>query len=208
MAKKKENELTYLQMPLPTAAKEQRQTRVNWSGLNKTQVLDTGELSLEENISTFEAPYLTPSPKRVKVRTVSGTPIGLFGFDDFLIVLYKSGGVVKIDHITNIDGSAAVKTGTLDSGNTTTEQRCVVVMGVFAGNPLDGVYTKKLLVFPDKMSMDFKPSGSSFDPAKIALMPKIKYATVHLSRLYGVGYGAGSTEPDRIFVSGFNDYSN
>lgn len=208
MAKKKETELTYLQVPLPSESKEKTTTRVNWSGLNKTQILDTGELSFEENISTFEAPYLTPSPKRMKVRTVSGTPVGLFGFDDFLIVLYKSGSTVKIDHITHIDGNATVKTGTLDSGNSSTEQRCVVMMSLFEGNPLDGEYTKKLLIFPDKMSMDFRPSGSSFDPAEITPMPNIKYATVHLSRLYGVGYGTNSSEPDRIFVSGFNDYAN
>jgi len=195
-------------MPLPSPAKEKRVVKVNWSGLNKTQILDTGELSLEENISTLEAPYLTPSPEPRWLKSYgNATPISMFGFDNFLIVIYKSGGTVYIDHITNIDTGAGtvLKTGTLSSS---ADQRCVLMFNVFNGNPLDGTYDKKLVIFPDKMSMDFVPPGSSFNPAIIEYMPNIRFATVYLSRIFGVGAGTNSDRPDRFFVSGFNDYSN
>lgn len=63
MAKKKEEQLSYLQMPLPEGQKSSRVVKVNWSGLNLRQTMDTGALSYEKNISTKEAPYLAPSGK-------------------------------------------------------------------------------------------------------------------------------------------------
>ena len=105
MAKKKENELTYLQLPLPEGFKYYKMTKLVWSGLNKRQTLDTGDLSAEKNISTAEAPYLTPSKERSAYfndRAASGyDPISLFGFDDFLIYIYDdiSNGQIRLDYI-------------------------------------------------------------------------------------------------------------
>jgi hypothetical protein len=95
VAKKKENRLTYLQMPLPEGRKAYKMTKRSWSGLNYRQTIDTGALSMEENISTLEAPYLVPSQKRdvVGVGAVQASyphPIGIWGFDDFLLVLYSN----------------------------------------------------------------------------------------------------------------------
>jgi hypothetical protein len=209
MAKKKKEELSYLQMPLPAEAKAKRTVRLNWSGLNKTQTLDTGELSFEHNISTYEAPYLTPSMKRKNLLTYNGsTPISMFGFDDFLLVIYKFGDNVKIDHYTNIDYGPVIRTGTMGSGNNTTEQRCVVQFNILEpSNPVDGVTKKKLIIFPDKVSMDFKPTTPLFYPAQISPMPNIKYATVRLSRIFGLGRGTNSNAIDRIFVSAFMDHA-
>lgn len=60
MAKKKE-ELSYLQMPLPSGQSTKRSVRLDWSGLNYRKKTGTGVLSYEKNISTREAPCLTPS---------------------------------------------------------------------------------------------------------------------------------------------------
>ena len=96
MAKKKnEDTLQYLQMPLPQSGKYSKMTKVAFGGLNKRYTLDSGELSMESNISTNEYPYLVPSyaPETVYewLYTTNGNgyvnPIGLFGFDDFLIVI-------------------------------------------------------------------------------------------------------------------------
>ena len=62
-----------------------------------------------------------------------------------------------------------------------------------------GEFVNKLLIFPDRMSMDFEVA-SNFTPALITGMPNIKYATVHLSRLFGVDDG-------RVYASEFNDYA-
>ena len=78
MAKKKENKLTYLQMPLPQGVKSRKMVKIDWSGLNYRNTKDTGEISKELNISTYFAPYLTPSAKKTQVKdnvfekTISG----------------------------------------------------------------------------------------------------------------------------------------
>ena len=64
---KKQNELQFGQVPLPQALKQYSLSKLNWSGLNRRQVIDTGALSMECNISTAEAPYLTPSQSRVDI---------------------------------------------------------------------------------------------------------------------------------------------
>lgn len=80
--------------------------------------------------------------------------------------------------------------------------RSIVKFNVFTNptNPLIGTYQEKLVIFPDRKSIDFNISGN-FTPAYIPGIPRIKYATVHNSRLFGV-------DDTRIYASGFNDYTN
>lgn len=94
MAKKKnENTLSYLQMPLPQGGKYSRMTKLTFGGLNKRQTLDSGEMSMEINISTNEYPYLTPSMKPNEMKHYD-RPIGMFAFEDFVFVMY-------IDKVSN-----------------------------------------------------------------------------------------------------------
>ena len=188
-----------MQMPLPQGSEAQRTAKVDWSGLNYGRDYDTGELSYERNISTSEAPYLTPSQKRAVYKSGYSNPICLYGFDDFLLVVYNSGGA-KIDHIT---ANGTTYTGAL-SGNAT-DMRSIVKFNVYdtPTDPIGGQYVQKLLIFPDRQSMDFKPTAN-FAPANLnaglVQVPAIKRAAVHLSRVFGV-------DDDRIYASGFNDYS-
>lgn len=222
MASKNKGQLSYLQMPLPSGQRDTTSTRVNWSGLNRAQKLDTGELSLEENISTTEAPYLTPSPKRREMSVLGKpavpAPIGLWGFSDFLLLLYGDEGRVWAVKLKG-EGAGAPEllpdeikvkktTFTNDYADDFLTLRSVVAMNLYEGGAIDGSYTKKLLLFPEKISMDF--DGKSLAPALITdvIMPNIRYATVHLSRLYGVMGPAKGKEPDRICVSGYNNYAN
>ncbi|MEE0840997.1 MAG: hypothetical protein U0L72_10730, partial [Acutalibacteraceae bacterium] len=69
MAKKKENELTYLQYPLPQGGRAGKMTKLDWSGLNYRNTKDTGEISKELNISTHFAPFLTPSEVKKEIKT-------------------------------------------------------------------------------------------------------------------------------------------
>ena len=208
---KKKTEFTYLQMPLPEGIGGKRSVRVDWSGLNKRHIIDTGELSREENISTQNAPYLTPSAKRKKVFADISLekPIKLCGFDDFLLCLCEVDGRVGAVRI-NKDGTYIKESFPTEDNyaDDFESARSIVAMNVFEGeNALTGRYIKKLIVFPDKVTMDF--DGKDLNCAIIPdeEMPDIRYATVHLSRLYGVA-GSGKGEPDRICVSGFNDYTN
>lgn len=250
---KKESGLTYMQMPLPTGRKYAKMTKRSWSGLNKRQTIDTGALSMEQNISTAEAPYLVPSAKREEYKGRYANPIGMFGFDNFLLVIYREDTTVYVDYIT---ADEDIYTGVLaEDADTEDVPRCVVQFNVYdtPTDPVSGKFVKKLLIFPDKKSMDFEISSDfeisgldvlvkEFDGEKSdtppdtashnyyyrssktsevyrwvddesdsensgwkvdfpPAFPPIKYAAVHLSRLFGVG-------DDRVYASGYNDYTN
>ncbi len=268
--KKKENTLSYLQMPLPEGGKSYKMTKRVWNGLNYRQTIDTGMLSMEENISTEEAPYLVPAPMALPMDEyqygmsdvkVYENPIGLFGFDDFLIAIYREGVTIYVDYITEDEGkNKVVYTGELQRAVSLRGDddypRSVVQFNAYdtPTDPVDGGYIKKLLIFPDRKSMDFEIDGDfeikdlnadveiytndeepylpsdnankekyykntynqivyrwvededdeSNSGWKISVPPggpPIKYATVHLSRVFGV-------DDNRIYASGFNDYSN
>ena len=158
MAKKKnENTLSYLQMPLPQGSKYSKMTKVSFGGLNKRQVIDSGSLSMESNISTNEYPYLTPCNKKLSVLSDYAIPIGMYAFDDFILVIYREDVTVKIDYIT-ADGE--VFTGTLKTGEITSDDdlpRSIVQFNVYdtPTDPISGKFVKRLLIFPDKKSMAF-----------------------------------------------------
>lgn len=269
MAKKEKNELSYLQMPLPQGRAYSKMTKRSWSGLNYRQTIDTGALSMENNISTLEAPYLTPSPKRSVYKKTYEHPIDMFGFDDFLLVLYRVDDALYIDYITS---EKTIYKGTLKASGATEDDeylRSIVQFNVCndTTDPLSCTYSKKILIFPDKKSMDFEiksdfiiddmeviirtysnseaetdesgatiyppPSGADRNsfyrntasedentfyrycqyeakdgstaygwrvcPAPV--VPNIKYAAVHASRLFGVG-------DDCVYASGYNNYAN
>lgn len=184
---KKENKLTYLQMPLPNGRKSYRMTKRSWSGLNYRQKIDTGALSMEYNISTLEAPYLTPSPKWAEQTytyvadheksTTYGengtTLLGIFGFNDFLLVIYRKNKTIYADYIQK---NRFVHTGVIGEALTTDAsdepQRSVVQFNVYdtPTDPMRGEYIRKLLIFPDKVSMYMNISdtihyGADDDPA-------------------------------------------
>ena len=168
MARKKENELTYLQMPIPSGQRYYKQTKVSWGGLNRRQELDTGMLSMEQNISTSEAPYLVPSQKHVRCYNNYGFPIGLFGFDDFLISIYRTSSSIRLDYI-KADGTTY--TGKIQLSGATADddyQRCIVEFNVYDSptDPVSGKYIKKLLIFPDKVSMPMEIDEAESDPSK------------------------------------------
>ncbi|MCK9477996.1 MAG: hypothetical protein M0R40_00655 [Firmicutes bacterium] len=208
MAKKQE-QLTYMQLPLPQGQKQYKLTKVNWSGLNKRQTLDTGVLSMASNISTDEAPYLTPSQKRVVYKEGYTNPISLFGFDDFLFVVYRDDGKIKIDYIKNDSGKSTYTAELKESGATSADekiQRSIVKFNLYddVGDPISGSFEERYIVFPDKKAVYLDDSELKADDLEANgdnPIPDIKYATVHLSRLFGV-------DDDRVYASAFNDYAN
>ena len=169
MAKKKKNEntLQYLQMPLPSGGKYSKMTKVAFGGLNNRYTIDSGEMSMEHNISTKEYPYLTPSEKRTDYLDGSGyeKPISMFAFDNFLLVVYgenlatdgTENYAIKVDYIYN-DSFRTKHTGVIKSEGATEDEltpRSIVQFNVYdtPTDPLTGQYVKKLLCFPDKVSM-------------------------------------------------------
>ena len=175
MAKKKsENTLQYLQMPLPSGGKYSKMTKVAFGGLNNRYTIDSGEMSMECNISTKEYPYLTPSEKRTDYLEGSKyeKPISMFAFDNFLMVVYgeKLGDddyAIKVDYIYN-DSDRTTHTGVIKSEGATEDEltpRSIVQFNVYdtPTDPLTGQYVKKLLCFPDKVSMYMNIVEAKYD---------------------------------------------
>ena len=194
---KKENELLYLQLPVPSGRKYYKMTKRAWNGLNYRQTIDTGALSKEVNISTNEAPYLTPSPQP-KLWLSYQNPISLFGFSDFLILIYREGGAIKADYITK---NKKVYTGVIKKSGATEDddyQRSVVQFNVYnaVNDALSGEYDKKLLIFPDKLSMDFDISAD-FELESMEAEVK-EYANdtgIKQSEYYGYEVKEGADDP-------------
>lgn len=162
--KKKENTLSYLQMPLPQGGRYSKMTKVAFGGLNKRYTIDSGDLTMESNISTNEYPYLTPSNRKKSILNNYKTPISMFAFDDFLIVVYYKENKILVDYITfdkkKPDTVDVVHTGVLqadkDKAKATIDMpRSVVQFNVYdtPTDPVSGQFVKKLLFFPDKASM-------------------------------------------------------
>ena len=172
--KKKENTLSYLQMPLPEGGKYSKMTKVAFGGLNKRYTLDSGDLSMESNISTNEYPYLTPSCRKELYKggyyvNNAKYPISMAAFDDFLIVVYYEKTLadsvwhyeIKVDYITeDEDENVIIHTGILESNKDKAEAtidtpRSIVQFNVYdtPTDPITGQFVKRLLFFPDKASM-------------------------------------------------------
>lgn len=240
MAKKKseEKELSYLQMPLTSGQKRQRMTRLSWCGLNRRRVTDTGVLSMEQNISTADPPYLIPSQKRKYKENDNfcGTqdfrriPLYMYGFGPALIAVYwqqdtktSTNGKIKLDYIADTENGPYLYTGVLKNGVTETDakaepQRCIVKFNVYDSNvdAAGGTFDEKFLILPDKYSMNadlaaiqkdgldlvpLEPKKTDNGQENLAAIPDLSYATVHLSRVFGVGKG-------RIYASHFNNYAD
>lgn len=320
MAKKKEEGLKYLQMPLPQPRAAYKTAKINWSGLNLSDDHDTGDLSMEHNISTEDTPYLVPSKPGIAVKyiqklfessPVSLKVLSLYGFDDYLVVIHSENYKIYATYIKTkgdgLDGDPFICRLNPDVVSINDAyDRNIVQFNVYnsATDVVDGEYIKRLLVFPDRVSMpvmsdivkisgsypdncpqtpdtrklycftngatqaiyftyytydgtNWSQSGSAgyFVPNEMTVtvktytnsvspylppdnashryywkntynskvyawadddtgiedtswveqinpsMPPIKYATVHLSRLFGV-------DDSRVYASGFNDYAN
>ena len=151
---KNETNLTYLQVPLPSAVKKAKMVKKSWSGYNRRQTVDTGMLSNEVNVSTAETPYFTPSKKIAKnsysggyysVSSSNRISMGIFGFADFFIVVYgdKANKKIMLDYVKNGDSGYSVFTETLKENATDDDykqQRCIVSFNVYdiTTDPVEG----------------------------------------------------------------------
>lgn len=192
----------YLSSALPSAETVYGASKYSFGGLNLKLDTDTGELTEAKNITLERLPVLTTAPKPSVIGEGYQEPISLHAFDDFLLVVYKEENAVKMDYIKG----DAVYTGVIDATGECTAPRSIVQFNVYSDpeDPVGGEYIKKLLIFPDKQSIDYEITAD-FTPASLDagenILPNIKYACVYYSRLFGV-------DDDRIYASAFNDYSN
>jgi hypothetical protein len=168
-------------------------------------------LSFEENMCTADYPYISPAQDMEKFKVgdmelVFNTDhvLGLYGSDDFLILAYRSGEeeVTFYKIIKNAGGdlstsSEAIKTADVIS------QRSIIQFNVYNSDEnLVGSYDRRIVIFPDKLATPYDGDLSleSIETEGNAI-PSLKYATVHLSRVFGV-------DDSKVYASAYNDYTN
>ena len=213
MADKKKG-LSFLQLPIPPQVRRAKVTKKSWTELNMRQTVDSGALSYEENISTEAFPYLIPCDKGEGVCTIgdkNSLPLSIHGFDDFLIICH-GGKITRVtkngDNYVTETAKASTESDSEDyESEDNISQRSVLQFNVFNdkdGTSLNGSFDRRIIIFPDKVSLPYSDKeafvASTFETKENAI-PNLKYATVHLSRVFGV-------DDSRVYASAFNDYSN
>jgi hypothetical protein len=194
-------EFSYGAMAVPSSEATYRLVRWGWGGLNRTDVIDSGDITDCDGVN-IHPPYVDAAASFLPVAQYE-EPVGIYGFDDFLLVLYRAGGKIRCD----IRRGEGVYTGIIgDALGTDADfvHRSVVQFNVAEGteNIVSASFRRKLLVFPDRVSLDFDISASGFTAASLgSTYPSIKYATVYGSRLFGV-------DDNLVYASSYNDYAD
>lgn len=187
---------------LPQGERRTKVKQTLWRGLDRRRGFDSGTLTDCTNVDTTFLPALRGAKGAVIVATGYARVLGAYAAEDFLFVVYKSGTQILAD----LRRGGSVFTGVLaENAASDQERRCIVAFNRYSTplDPLSGSYEKQLLVFPDGKYCRSDVTAD-FTFAKIAgetEMPRIRYATVYLSRVFGV-------DGDRVYASAFNDPSD
>lgn len=187
----------YMKAVLPEGENRCKVKKNQWGGLDRSRTFDSGGISEARNIDTSFLPALRSAPAPKTVSSACGTPLGAFAGDGYLFTVYSANGKVYAKRIVEGVESVAVLS---EDGNDTRE-RCIVPFNRYTAplDPLSGTYEKLLLIFPDKKCCSADIDAKiEFADISSKPMPDIKYATVHMSRVFGV-------DGDRIYASAFND---
>lgn len=222
------NSIPYLNVPLPgasntgnpsapyasvpaddgTSGRRYTTRQVEWSGLNRATYIDTGTLTDVSGVTMKALPYLETDNIFMRFQGYSDKKIiCLAGIGDSLIVVYNGSNKVMLD-VYNVTSISFIKkaSGVIRenaAGDYT--YRSIVQFNVYKTptDPIDGEFDRKILIFPDKLSMNYVTdlSGDIEFSYLGDTYPDIKLAAVQDSRLFGV-------DDARIYASGANDYAN
>ena len=196
----KRNEFVYLSSSLPSAESRYSILRWGWGGINRTDTIDSGQISDCSGVD-IDPPKITASHKFTNY-THYAEPIGIFGFDDFLIVIYRDSGKIKVDWRRGNDTRTGV-IGNAKNDLLDFRKRSVVQFNVAKNteNIVASTFERKLLIFPDCVSMDFRPSASNTISSLGSTYPNLHMASVYGPRVYGV-------DSNLVYASSYNDYAN
>lgn len=204
----KEEEFRYGSSHLPDGEAKYRVIRWGWNGLNRTDEIDTGQLSDSFGIIA-DPPVLYPL-RDPKLWSTYDEPISIHGFDDKLIVIFREDGKIKADVNVYDPASGTTTTYQHEVGNAlgTDEDftpRSVVqfnVVDTSSGNIAAYTYDRRVLVYPDCFSMDFYINGMNPDGhfnTQENPIPNLRMAAVYGSRVFGVDENA-------VYASAYNSY--
>lgn len=226
MANKKSEGIPYGSMPVPKGESRYSMMRWGWNGLNRTDTIDSGNITDCHNVMISQSGVETFANWE-SYNLALYKKIGVFGFDDFLIVIDRAdealGGKLYIEQYA-FDGDTLIKLGSqkaLESQcSESDEPRSVVQFNtaVTEGEIVSAEYVRKLLIYPDMVSIplvyseehgryvigdpeyfDYAMDSESGEVIKNP-QPKLKDVTVYAGRIFGV-------DDNKIYASEFNNYS-
>lgn len=196
------SEFSYLSACLPSGNSIYRTTKQSFGILNEKNTSDGNCITKCENISMDEYPQITPRKRWEffnKYNDYYEDVRAFSGFEDRLFIVYAKNGSIVLDVYK---GSERALTTVLKNEEDDLK-RSIVLFNVASSDTLniaEVTYTKKILIFPDKMSLDFDLL-KALTPMEITNMPDIKQAVVHNSRLFGI-------DENMVYASAYNDYSD
>lgn len=206
MAKKKEQEYTYMGVALPNGEREYETVRWKFGGINRRDRIDTGEFTDMCGISS-EADYLTVDPPFARSTEISKQykiPVQVESFDNFQLVLYvNEGGSLMADMIA--PGCPPTTVLVNESNPFDDDKRSVVLFNVCKiedGNIVKAEFEPTILVFPDKKSFPATPTtGEDMTATDLgSAYPNLITATSFQGRVFG-------SDGKRVFASEYNDYA-
>lgn len=192
------SERTFMQTVIPSGESEYASMRTGFGGLNETGQIDTGEISSGAGFTTAHLPEIRTIRTPGSVRTFTADVITATAVADIILVVAFDGASTNLYYLRG--GNMYV--GKLADGEDRRE-RSIVQFNVYDDpTAVTGKFVKKLLVFPDKKTLDYD-IASNFTLATMpdSVVPNIDYATVFNARLFGVKDG-------KIYASAFNSYAN
>ena len=208
----------YGAMAIPKGESRYSILRWGWGGLNSTDTIDSGNITDCSGVS-INPPYVDSyADLMYTLYLTDQTVIGVYGFDDYFIVIYQSAAKkLYVMQVWN-NGPSDFGSVTRELGNSETnkhydsnEPRSVVRFNaaVETENIVNATYVKRILIYPDCFSFDLgydENFGRNVIGEAANLntegspQPPIKYAAVYASRLFGV-------DNNKIYASEFNNYA-
>lgn len=198
---KKNDTFSYGAAAIPSGETKYSVIRWGWNGLNRSDKIDTGVITDCSGV-IIDPPYVLPTitPKNL---CHYAEPISVFGFGKNLLVVYRDGGSIKVDYRLPDGTVYSGSLGAAHGDETDFVERTAVQFNVATNtkNIIEAEFDRKILIFPDAYSMPFVPA-SDFTPAYLGdTYPKLKYASVYGSRVFGV-------DDNLVYASAYNDYAD
>ena len=229
MAKKDERP-PYGSVSIPSGERKYNVIRWGWQGLNRTDDIDTGQLSDAGGV-VIDQPYVYPNKKPKiwidfasgyphggsKVSTApraQGVPVGIFGFDNQLVFLweYKYPDEPYIGYITkyrrSADGDTDIRQhsmwrqATSNAGLPSSVVQFNVV-DTSSGNIVEYTYDRKLLAYPYCYSVPYE-FGSTSSPASSFNTNDNPIPVSNFAAVYGSRVFGVSD--NAVFGSAYNSY--
>lgn len=210
MAKQeKQDEFRYGSASLPQGERKYSILRWSWSGLNRSDKADTGQLTDAAGI-LCDPPNLYPlrDPKEISALRYA-EPISIAGFDGNLLVVYRANNKIKADYC-KIGNPMGIYTHVIGDALGTDADFAIRTAAQFntvdtsSGSVPSYTYDRRIVIFPDAFSIPFyyadqSPGGSIRTPTNA--VPYMSLVATYASRLFGV-------DENNVYASAYNNYAD